>query len=352
MWIRNRGASRFAAGGLPGVALVPLALIALGACQSDPMKSSQGSNKPKTEQDPAIGSTLPEGPSVAMNAAANDAARSFPLDAAPSPDGKSVYYTAVSDNGNGDKLAGIFTVSADGGDVTALTSGDPLAAPVGVTVSADGATLFVADPGAGNGGAILTAPTAGGIAAILAGTEGYRPQGVVLADLKKPTKQTRLFFTGIDPTSGDAGLFDVDPAGGTVTAVATGSPFGEPGGVVVLASGDAFVADGMTTGGVAGVVKVSDGTASVFVDRIGVGFPAGITTTMDESTLIVSGLDPATRTDIVYFVGVESKELSALTQTIGAFHEPAGLHRAHDTDVFAWADSRANDTGTVYVLRP
>jgi hypothetical protein len=41
-----------------------------------------------------------------------------------------------------------------------------------------------------------------------------------------------------------------------------------------------------------------------------------------------------------------------MTDPIGAFHESAGLHRAHDVDVFAWADSRANDTGTVYVLEP
>ena len=39
------------------------------------------------------------------------------------------------------------------------------------------------------------------------------------------------------------------------------------------------------------------------------------------------------------------------TDTIGGFSESAGLHRAKTLNVYAWADSRANGTGTVYVLR-
>jgi hypothetical protein len=49
---------------------------------------------------------------------------------------------------------------------------------------------------------------------------------------------------------------------------------------------------------------------------------------------------------------VSDKKISRLTKTVGQFHEPAGLHRAHDADVFAWADSQANASGTVYVLTP
>jgi hypothetical protein len=323
--------------------------FALAACNSDGARPPGGSTKPKAERDPAIGATLPEGPSLAISPAANDAARSFPLDATPSPDGRVVYYTALADDGDGNRVAGLFKVPAAGGSVEAVASGEPLSAPVGITVSLDGKTIFVADPGATTGGAVLTVPASGGAVAPLDGTEGFRPQGVTLSKVKgKPM----LFFTGSDPSSGDPGLFSVDPSGGTVVAVASGTPFAEPGGVTVTASGDAYVADAATTGGFAGIIAVSDGKPSVFVERIGVGFPAGITTTRDESKLVVSGLDPATRTDVVYFVDVGSGELSALTDTVGAFHDPAGLHRAHDTDVFAWADSRANDTGTVYVLRP
>jgi hypothetical protein len=331
---------------LLAIALIPLAV---GACSTEGSTTSHVTSPPKTTADPAIGSTLPEGPSVAINAAANDSDRSFPLDATPSPDGSNVYYTALSNDADGNRVAGVFSVAADGGNVTMLASGDPLAAPVGITTSADGNTLFVADPGADVGGGILTVPSGGGGAAVLMGTTGYRPQGVTVAEVNG---KSAVYFTGIDPTSGDAGVFSVDPAGGTVVALATGSPFGEPGGVTVTSSGDAFVADALSANGTSAVIRVSGGTASVFVDRIGVGFPAGITALHDDSTLVVSGLDPATQSDIVYFVDVAAGKLSALTDTVGAFHTPAGLHRAHDADVFAWADSRANDTGTVYVLRP
>src|SRR5215470_5162214 len=111
MWKPKRAGSRPSAGGLFAVALLPLALA---SCQSDEGRSS-GSTKPKPERDPAIGSTLPEAPAPAMNAAANDTTRSFPLDATPSPDGSVVYYAALSSNEEGDRVAGVFRVGADGG---------------------------------------------------------------------------------------------------------------------------------------------------------------------------------------------------------------------------------------------
>jgi hypothetical protein len=333
-------------GGLLAVCLVPLLL---GACESDGKSSPKSNASSKSPGDPAVAATLPEAPSVSINAAANDADRSFPLDATPSPDGNDVYYTALSTDADGNRVAGVFHTAAEGGAVTSLASGDPLSAPVGITTSTDGSTLFVADPGADGGGSILTVPAAGGGASVLSGTTGYRPQGVTVVRVKG---KATLYFTGVDPSSGDAGVFSVDPAGGTAVAVATGAPFGEPGGVTVTANGDAYVADALSSTGASAVIRVSHGEAKVLVDRIGVGFPAGITLTHDESKLAVSGLDPATRSDVVYFVDLATQKLSVLTETIDAFHEPAGLHRAQDTDVFAWADTRANDTGTVYVIRP
>jgi sugar lactone lactonase YvrE len=133
-------------------------------------------------------------------------------------------------------------------------------------------------------------------------------------------------------------------------AVASGAPFTQPGGVSVAANGDAYVADSGEHS--ARVLRVHAGKVDPFVEDIGVGFPAGITLTHDDKTLLVSGLDPATKHDVVYFVDVASGKVSKLTQTVGAFSESAGLHRAHDTDVFAWADSQANGPGTVYTLKP
>ncbi len=73
----------------------------------------------------------------------------------------------------------------------------------------------------------------------------------------------------------------------------------------------------------------------------------------DGATVLVSGLDPETKRDVVYFIDATSKDIQRLTQTVGQFNEPAGLHRAHNVDVFAWADTRANGgRGTVYMLTP
>jgi hypothetical protein len=350
-------------GGLLAVCLVPLVL---GACESDDKGTPKSTTSKTSPPDPAVAASLPEAPSVSIQAAANDTDRSFPLDATPSPDGKDVYYVALSNDSDGNPVAGVFHTAAGGGNVTPLASGDPLSSPVGITTSVDGSTLFVADPGADGGGSILTVPSGGGSASVLSGTTGYRPQGVTVARVKG---NATLYFTGVDPASGAPGLFRVDPGGGTPVAIATGAPFGEPGGVTVTAKGVAYVADALSSSGNAAVVRVSGGDAlsssgnaavvgasggdaKVLVDRIGVGFPAGITLTHDESKLVVSGLDPETRTDLVYFVELSTEKLSALTETVSAFHEAAGLHRAQDTDVFAWADTRANDTGTVFVIRP
>lgn len=320
------------------------------ACSSSGSSSTQEPTKPAVDPDPAAAATLPQAPDINVTAAASDASSAFPLDATPSPDGKNVYYIALAEDAEGDRLASVFRTTAEGGGaISTVSSGAPLASPVGITSSIDGSTLFVADPGTAGGGAVLAIPEGGGAASVVSGTAGYRPQGITVAEVEK---RIAIYFTGFDPSSGEAGLFSVDPSGGEITAVAVGAPFGSPGGVTVTKSGEAFVADASSEQNGAAVIKVADGTASVFVRHIGVGFPAGITSTTDDSTVLVSGLDPATHTDAVYFVNASTGELSVLTKTIEAYHSPAGVHRAHDTDVFAWADSRAKDKGTVYVLTP
>src|SRR5205085_11032391 len=87
-------------GGLLAVCLLPLSL-GLGACESDGKSSPKSTTPSKESADPAIAATLPEAPGASINAAANDTDRSFPFDATPSPDGKDVYYTALSTDADG-----------------------------------------------------------------------------------------------------------------------------------------------------------------------------------------------------------------------------------------------------------
>jgi hypothetical protein len=288
----------------------------------------------------------------AINAAANDAVIHAPLDATPSPQGDVVYYTAFRQGDDGEDVPGIYTVAADGsGGIQTLAEGSPLLAPVGISVSLDGTQLFIADAASGTTtrGAILTLPTAGGSASPLGGSEGYAPAGLTIAKVKD---QEYLYFTGHAPDSGAAGLFRIAANGGAAEAASPEGTFDDPSGVTVSASGDAYVVETGADEAASRVVRIRDGVATNVVTDIGIGFPAGITLTHDEGTLLVSGLDPATKHDVVYFVDVASGKQSRLTQTVGAFAEAAGLHRAHDADVFAWADSEANTTGTVYVLKP
>jgi DNA-binding beta-propeller fold protein YncE len=98
------------------------------------------------------------------------------------------------------------------------------------------------------------------------------------------------------------------------------------------------------------VVRVEKGAAARMVEGLAVGFPAGIAVTTDASTVLVSGKDPSSHTDRVFLVNAKTAELSVIEKPFSDFAEPAGLHRSHDKNTFAWADSEANGAGTVYVL--
>jgi DNA-binding beta-propeller fold protein YncE len=311
---------------------------------------SANSSKPAANPEPtrAVGEVT----APAISVAAHDSAIRAPFDATPSPKGERVYYTALKRGDDGEDVPGVFSVAADGsGAIETLSAGAPLTAPVGISVSLDGSQLFVADTATGSSsrGAILTLPSAGGSASPLAGTEGYAPAGLAIAKVKD---QAYLYFSGRDPESAAAGLFRVAASGGVAEPVAAGGGFDDPSGVAISAQGDAYVVDAAADQHAARVLRVHDGKVESFVAELGIGFPAGITLSRDERTLLVSGVDPTSKHDVVYYVDVASRKLSRLTKTVGAFAEAAGLHRAHEADVFAWADSQADSSGTVYVLKP
>jgi sugar lactone lactonase YvrE len=269
-----------------------------------------------------------------------------PFDATPSPDGKQVYYTAMGSDENGEPAPGVYSVAASGGQISRLAAGEPLTAPVNISVSLDGQTLFVADPAAS---AVFSLPSSGGMPSAVPGTEGYAPRGLTVHADKNGREY--VYFTGRMAESEQAGLFRIAGGGGAVETVAAGEPFADPAGVTVDADGVAYVVETSSESPTARVLRVANGTPSTFVEGIGIGFPAGITLTKDASKVLVSGLDPETKRDVVYFVDTTNQQISRLTKTVGQFQEPAGLHRAHNADVFAWADSQANG-GTVYVLTP
>jgi len=183
--------------------------------------------------------------------------------------------------------------------------------------------------------------TSGGSPTALAGADGYKAKSLDIA-------YGTLYFTGTDP-NGNPGAFSIALAGGSPTVLAT-SPLVDPSGITADKNGVVYVVDTIGDSNHAQVVSISKGVATVILPGIGCGYPAGIALAQDESAILVSGLEPNAGTDIVYRLDLGSKSVTTVSQGIDTFNESAGLHRAHGTDVYAWADSRANGGGTVFLL--
>jgi len=295
--------------------------------------------------------TLGNGTIGAITASANGAAFSSPFDATPSPDGKTLYFTAI----NGADPVILTAAAQAGATPTALATGAPLVAPFGIAINSAGTQLYIADSdGTGNptddSGALFVLPVAGGTPTALSGTTGYGPRSLSLVS---NTSGDTVYFTGVDPANGTPGLFSISAAGGTAAVVAEGGPFADPSGVAVNAQGTAFVVDTVATqSGTADLLQVSHGAVSTLVSSLSVGYPAGIALSQDESVALVSGLDPVLRTDIVYRIVLATGQVTSVSTGISQYQEPAGLHRAAGAEVYAWADSAAQTTGTVFVLTP
>jgi hypothetical protein len=282
---------------------------------------------------------------------------SGPLDATLSPEGRTAYFIARAPEGG----SAIFRSAAPGsGPPELLASGAPLAAPFGLDVTSDGMTLVIADPGAQvdgesgvpgqDRGQLLTVAVGGGTPAILPGASGYAPRGVVVM---AGDGGDQIYFTGTTPAENEPGVFRIAIGGGEVTVLARGAPFVDPSGIAVSQSGQVFVVDtAREESDRARLIQVETGGSTVLLDGMGVGFPAGVALSQDDQTVLVSALDPETRTDLVLRYGLESRELERISNGIESFVEPAGLHRAKNVDTYIWADSSANGGGTVFVINP
>lgn len=288
--------------------------------------------------------------------AANDAAEFYsPFDATPDPDGLNVYFTGVNPNGD----SGVFQVPAAGGTITELAVGDPFVSPFGIAISTDGSQLFIADVGAQNSidddaGLILVVPAAGGAPEPLMGGLSTRPASL---EVHVEAGQDYLYFTGIDAADRLPGIFKIPTGGaGSPTVVSKDPLIQDPSGIVVATDGTIYFAD---------TIAGMDGSTTIYVINaagikslatgLRVGYPAGVALTFDETQLMVSGLDPVTGTDAVYIYDVVDPTIVGTLAfppeiAFGTFTEPAGLHRARNRDTFAWADSRAGGTGTVFVI--
>jgi sugar lactone lactonase YvrE len=272
------------------------------------------------------------------------------FDAVPDATGTTVYFTAINSAG----AIGVFSVPAAGGAPTTVLAGAPFIAPFGITISSDGNTLYVADPGiesANDLGEILSLPTSGGATTAIAGTGDLLPRGVTITN---DGSEDTLVFTGIDGTTGAQGVFKIAPAGGTATTVAEGSPFVDPSGIAADALGNFYVMDTEAAASHRGaLIKIaSTGVASALVTNLWVGYPAGIAVTLDGEGLIVSGLAGAEGPDTISSFPVLGDASTPFVPTgLSGLSNAAGLHRAAKANFFAFVDSAGDGTDAVYAIK-
>jgi sugar lactone lactonase YvrE len=279
---------------------------------------------------------------------------SRPFDTVPNSDGSTFYFTGMGGQG-----VGVYSVPAMGGAAVPLAIGAPFVSPIGIAISTDDKTLYIADTAAGydpsdpmgsdNVGMIYSLPVAGGTPQPLQGTAGLRPRSI---DVGTANGADVLWFTG-NTTTGDAAVFNIGPSGGAATTVVSGAPLVDPSGIALTKSGDAYVVN--TTApdsGVATIYKIAGGMATQYVSGLQVGYPAGAALSQGESVLLVSGRDGQLGTDVVYTIKLDSTmAVGTVNMGIEGNTDAAGLHRARSANIFSWADLTAGGAGTVYRIQ-
>jgi sugar lactone lactonase YvrE len=251
------------------------------------------------------------------------------LDAVFTSDAQTAYFTVSGRNGRG-----LFRVAASGGNHMPVHIGAPFVAPRGLAIASNDQTLYVADWQAGSKGAIFAQPTNGGEPQILNGTQGYQPRGLEVAS---KDGADLIYFTGKAPQDGQPGVFKISATGGSaLTLIAKGKPFISPDSVAIARSGEIYVTDN-GAGGKGNIWKISGAQVTSMVKNAPLGNPAGIALTMDETTLLVSALQPQNGRAQVLVVNLKTGSTSTVTKVIGKNPAAGGLHRARNSNSFAWS---------------
>ncbi len=279
--------------------------------------------------------SLPSAPPSSVTMVASGGFTS-PGDAVASPDGKTFYFTAIDDL----REPALFSVSSEpGSQAIAIASGAPLDMPIGLVLSCDGETLYVADAG-GEDGAVLSIPTGGGALTAL-GTAGLtRPGGLAMSSDCKT-----IMVTGRTTAAAPA-LFALSLDGADPRIVFSGEPLVSPTGVHIDKDGVSWVMDhlahGTTGEGVLFAIPADGSGATEIVSDLRMGTPGGVSLTAGGGTAVMPTRDADGHAQLTSVV-IETGEMQQLATP--EISDPAGLRTARGAAVFAVVDSEG---GAIY----
>ena len=261
-----------------------------------------------------------------------------PTDAVASLDGSTFYFAAYVDDA--ERQPAIFaTASAPGSTAEQLAVSDPLEMPIGLVLSCDGATLYIADMGS-EAGSILAMPVGGGGVTPLAVTGIERPGGLAMG----PDCKT-IYATG-RTASWQPALFAIPIDGGAAREVFVGAPLVSPTGMHIDNDGVSWVMDNRAHGGAGeGVLFAipSDGSAANEVaSGLRMGTPGGVSLVSIGGTAVMPTKDADGNAQLtaVHTKTGETTQIAAPEMT-----DPAGIRTSRDTAVMAVVDAEA---GTIF----
>ena len=99
--------------------------------------------------------------------------------------------------------------------------------------------------------------------------------------------------------------------------------------------------------------KIVGGIATVIVDHIRTGNPAGIALSANDAVLLVSALQSDGLSDQVLLVDLNTLQTGSVTKVIAENQSAGGLHASRcveKAEKLAWADGSAGSNGRVYLI--
>lgn len=262
---------------------------------------------------------------------------SSPTDAVASPDGKTFYFAARDEMNE----PAIFRTSSEPGSTPEVMAvGAPLDMPIGLVLSCDGKTLYIADMGS-DAGAVLTMPTEAGGAVTDLGASGVdRPGGLAMA------KDCKTLYATGRTDAAEPALFSIPAAGGAASVVYKGEPLVAPSGLHIDNDGVNWVMDNRAHGAAGeGVLFAipSDGSAATeVVSDLRMGTPGGVSLTAGGGTAVMPTRDADGNAQLT---SVNIKTGEAVQLPAPGMTDPAGLRTARQAGVFAVVDSEG---GAIY----